>query len=85
MYEMNIDFNFQDRARPPLSQAVKTAMDYLQKESHHWSLVYCVLGLPFPLLCSVVSCNYFLNENTFYSEKSPQNMIRYLGTISKHI
>jgi len=75
MYEMNIYFNFQERARLTLSKPVKTVMGYLQLESHHWSLGYCVLFLPFPLLYSVVSCNYFLHDNIFDTKQSLQSII----------
>ena len=66
MYEMNIYFNIQDKARPTLPQPVKTVMYYLQQESHHWSLVYCVSFLPFPLLYVAVSCNFVIKDNTVY-------------------
>jgi hypothetical protein len=75
MYEMNINFKFQEKVRPTLSQPVKRVMDYLQLESHHWSLGCCVLSLPFLLLYSVVSCNYFLHDEIFNTKQRLQSII----------
>jgi hypothetical protein len=57
MYKFNvIYFNFQDKILP---QPIKRVMDYLQLESHHWSLVYCLSLLPCLLLSIVVSSNIY--------------------------
>ena len=68
---------FQDKSLP---QTVKKVMDYLQLESHDWSLVYSLSCLPFHLLSFVVSCVFNIEQGMYIYGyyKSSQNIKLYI-------
>jgi hypothetical protein len=70
---------FQDKSLPQGDKTV-IVMDYLQLESHDWSLVYSLSCLPFHLLSFVVSCVFNIQQGMYIYDyyKSSQYIKLYL-------